>query len=95
LLVEVIVPKKVEITCDFCQKNLTNICSGYDETRLHLESQDIYNTSNISFGMPMRRELGDCYFCDLSCLEGWLTQRAPDLGQAVEKNDNVDVAPCG
>ena len=73
-------PKKVEITCDFCQKDLTTVESGFDEYRFHLSAEGIYNTSNISFGAvrshPMKN---DCYFCDLSCLEGWLTQRVADV----------------
>lgn len=96
LLAEVIVPKKVEITCDFCAKDLTTVNSGFDEYRLCLSSQGIYNTSNIRFGMEKYPPIkNDCYFCSLSCLKGWLTQRAPDLGQAVANPGSDDVAPSG
>lgn len=81
-------PKKIEITCDYCNKDLTTVESGWDEYRLCLSAQGIHNTSNISFGMgdihlPIKH---DCYFCDLSCLEGWLTKRADDLAKRRAKS---------
>jgi hypothetical protein len=90
---EVIVPKKVEITCDFCNKDLTTCASGWSETRLHLEAQGIYNTSNISYGMPQRKEISDAYFCDLSCLESWLTKRAADLAALLYQSSGSGLTP--
>lgn len=69
-------PAKTEITCDFCGKDLTVVNSGFDETRLHVEAQGIYNTSNLSYGMPVRSAIrSDLYFCDLACLRQWVESR--------------------
>ena len=64
--------KDIKITCDECGKDLTEICDGYDKTRLHLQSSYIYNTSNISFGIPQDKGIREHHFCDLPCLKKWI-----------------------
>lgn len=75
LLAEVIVPRKIEITCDHCGKDLLTISSAWNEYRLHLATEEIHNTSNTRY--PERRypPVDDCFFCGISCLESWLTNR--------------------
>ena len=72
-------PKKVEITCDHCGKDLSGIDRPSNEWCLRLSAEQIPYASGFNYAMmfypPISR---DCYFCNLSCMSGWLTKRALD-----------------
>ena len=65
--------KSTKIVCDNCEKDLTEVIDGYDVYRLSLNSQEIYNTSDISFGRTgpslIEREH---HFCNIGCLKKWI-----------------------
>jgi hypothetical protein len=75
--------KEVKVICDGCGKDITST-GGIPDFRLHLESQKLPHSSNIIAAVLVYPDIEeDCYFCNLQCLERWLTKRAPDSPSAV------------
>ena len=66
--------KKIEIRCDFCDKDLTTTdnCIAY---RLALINERIpsYSDSGVVTSMALYPHLKhDCYFCRWGCLTKWI-----------------------
>jgi len=64
---------KIEILCDWCEANLryTKLATNY---RLHLTSE-LIRTKDQEFDTVAKDPLDDDkHFCDICCLNDWLTQ---------------------
>lgn len=66
--------KQVKITCDSCDTDITY--AGVDgQFRLHLQSELIPSDLDIvSLGIRRHQVTEPKYFCDLRCLNDWLTR---------------------
>ena len=71
-----------KIECDCCGKDVT-YTGKMPAFRIHLESQALPHLDSMVYAVLVHPEIkGDLYFCSVACLEGWLTKRAADKGQA-------------
>ena len=64
-------PKKINITCDFCGKDISET-GKMPEFRLHLLAESIPSQSMSTYAVLVRPPIdSDKYFCGLNCLTGW------------------------
>ena len=66
--------EKVEITCDYCGKDIT-VTSETPAFRLKLSAEGLPHTSKGIYTVLVNPPISsDCHFCNLACLAAWLNE---------------------
>ena len=72
--------KKVIITCDACEKDLSENNRGFTETRLVITEETISKTSNFSYAVPFYPQLGkSLHFCNQTCLTTYFARTKKEI----------------